>query len=73
MEVCIHRVEGWRAVLLDRNRCHSSCAPAAAPDVGMAAMAQNRYFGTSFIIRSLFQAGPVLFFAPVFHVCSLPV
>lgn len=60
-----------RAILPDRNRCHSSCALAAAPDVGMDAMAQTRYFGASFINRSLFQAGPVLFFAPVFLVCSM--
>lgn len=77
MEACLSC--GGRAALPDGKRCQSSCAlevalEAAAPDVRMAAIAQEkRYLGTSFIIRSLLQAGLVLFFVPVFPVGSMSV
>lgn len=67
-----------RAGLPDRKRCQSSWAlevalEAAAPGVRVAAIAQKRFFGTSFIIRSLLWAWPVLFscarFPRLFRVC----
>lgn len=69
-----------RAGLPDRKRCQSGWAlevalAAAAPDVRVDAIAQKRYFGTSFIIRSLLWAWPVLFscacFPRLFCVCFM--